>query len=97
MHITQGVAGEEVNTAHYRHHLDLAEGADARKSSMRELVQEPINTLSIATSVTVKQFVGVRRFQQRRKVIFRFITADPGKDRQQMQIVIPQHQTYVIA
>lgn len=22
MHITQGVAGEEVNTAHYRHHLD---------------------------------------------------------------------------
>ena len=29
MHITQGVAGEEVNTAHYRHHLDLAEGAEA--------------------------------------------------------------------
>lgn len=29
MHITQGVAGEEVNTAHYRHHLDLAEGTEA--------------------------------------------------------------------
>lgn len=29
MYITQGVAGEEVNTAHYRHHLDLAEGAEA--------------------------------------------------------------------
>ncbi|HFZ8996061.1 TPA: Fe-S cluster assembly protein SufD [Citrobacter freundii] len=29
MHITQGVEGEEVNTAHYRHHLELAEGAEA--------------------------------------------------------------------
>jgi Fe-S cluster assembly protein SufD len=29
MHITQGLEGEEVNTAHYRHHLDLAEGAEA--------------------------------------------------------------------
>ncbi|EPS6195211.1 Fe-S cluster assembly protein SufD [Shigella boydii] len=29
MYITQGVAGEEVNTAHYRHHLDLTEGAEA--------------------------------------------------------------------
>lgn len=29
MHITQGLAGDEVNTAHYRHHLELAEGADA--------------------------------------------------------------------
>ncbi|WP_216081539.1 Fe-S cluster assembly protein SufD [Citrobacter sp. MGH 55] len=29
MHITQGVSAEEVNTAHYRHHLDLAEGAEA--------------------------------------------------------------------
>ncbi|WP_312685978.1 Fe-S cluster assembly protein SufD [Kosakonia sp.] len=29
MHITQGVAGEEMNTAHYRHHLELAQGAEA--------------------------------------------------------------------
>lgn len=29
MHITQGLAGDEVNTAHYRHHFELAEGADA--------------------------------------------------------------------
>lgn len=29
MHITQGLAGDEVNTAHYRHHLELAEGAEA--------------------------------------------------------------------
>ena len=29
MHITQGLAGDEMNTAHYRHHLELAEGADA--------------------------------------------------------------------
>ncbi|POT57550.1 signal peptide peptidase SppA [Citrobacter amalonaticus] len=29
LHITQGVAGEEVNTAHYRHHLALEEGAEA--------------------------------------------------------------------
>ena len=29
MHITQGVEGDEINTAHYRHHLELAEGADA--------------------------------------------------------------------
>ena len=29
LHITQGLAGDEVNTAHYRHHLDLAEGAEA--------------------------------------------------------------------
>lgn len=29
IHITQGVDGDEVNTAHYRHHLDLGEGAEA--------------------------------------------------------------------
>ncbi|MCS2159258.1 Fe-S cluster assembly protein SufD [Scandinavium sp. H11S7] len=29
MHITQGVEGEEMNTAHYRHHLELAQGAEA--------------------------------------------------------------------
>jgi len=29
MHITQGLAGDEMNTAHYRHHIDLAEGAEA--------------------------------------------------------------------
>ncbi|ANR77626.1 FeS cluster assembly protein SufD [Kosakonia sacchari] len=29
MHITQGVAGDEMNTAHYRHHLELAQGAEA--------------------------------------------------------------------
>lgn len=29
MHITQGLEGEEINTAHYRHHLTLAEGAEA--------------------------------------------------------------------
>ncbi|SUG47998.1 cysteine desulfurase activator complex subunit SufD [Salmonella enterica subsp. arizonae] len=29
MHITQGVDGDELNTAHYRHHLSLAEGAEA--------------------------------------------------------------------
>lgn len=29
MHITQGVNGDEVNTAHYRHHLELEEGAEA--------------------------------------------------------------------
>ena len=29
MHITQGLAGDEINTAHYRHHLELAEGAEA--------------------------------------------------------------------
>ncbi|MDU6454028.1 MAG: SufD family Fe-S cluster assembly protein [Enterobacter hormaechei] len=29
MHITQGVEGDEINTAHYRHHLELAEGAEA--------------------------------------------------------------------
>ena len=27
MHITQGLDGDELNTAHYRHHLALAEGA----------------------------------------------------------------------
>ncbi|WP_336221972.1 Fe-S cluster assembly protein SufD [Citrobacter amalonaticus] len=29
MHITQGGSGDEVNTAHYRHHLELEEGAEA--------------------------------------------------------------------
>ncbi|QOV65955.1 Fe-S cluster assembly protein SufD [Kosakonia pseudosacchari] len=29
MHITQGLAGEEMNTAHYRHHLELGLGAEA--------------------------------------------------------------------
>jgi len=29
MHITQGLDGEEINTAHYRHHLELGEGAEA--------------------------------------------------------------------
>ncbi len=29
MHITRGVSGEEMNTAHYRHHIELAEGAEA--------------------------------------------------------------------
>ncbi|WP_437889057.1 Fe-S cluster assembly protein SufD [Phytobacter sp. V91] len=29
MYITQGVDGEEMNTAHYRHHISLAEGAEA--------------------------------------------------------------------
>jgi Fe-S cluster assembly protein SufD len=29
MHITQGLDGDEINTAHYRHHLELAEGAEA--------------------------------------------------------------------
>lgn len=29
MHLTQGVAGEEMNTSHYRHHLELAQGAEA--------------------------------------------------------------------
>lgn len=29
MHITQGLEGEEINTAHYRHHLELGEGAEA--------------------------------------------------------------------
>ncbi|WP_436872821.1 Fe-S cluster assembly protein SufD [Kosakonia sacchari] len=29
MHITQGLAGDEMNTAHYRHHLELAQGAEA--------------------------------------------------------------------
>lgn len=29
MHITQGLAGAEMNTAHYRHHLELAQGAEA--------------------------------------------------------------------
>ena len=30
MHITQGVEGDEINTAHYRHHLELAEGRRPR-------------------------------------------------------------------
>ncbi|WP_330982641.1 MULTISPECIES: Fe-S cluster assembly protein SufD [Enterobacterales] len=29
MHITQGLDGEEMNTAHYRHHLELETGAEA--------------------------------------------------------------------
>ena len=29
MHITQGLDGDEMNTVHYRHHLELAEGAEA--------------------------------------------------------------------
>ncbi|WHP29550.1 Fe-S cluster assembly protein SufD [Trabulsiella odontotermitis] len=29
MHLTQGLDGEGMNTAHYRHHLELAEGAEA--------------------------------------------------------------------
>lgn len=29
MHITQGAEGDEVNTAHYRHHLELEAGAEA--------------------------------------------------------------------
>jgi len=29
LHVTQGLAGEEINTAHYRHHLELAQGAEA--------------------------------------------------------------------
>jgi Fe-S cluster assembly protein SufD len=30
MHITQGLDGDEINTAHYRHHLELAEGPRRR-------------------------------------------------------------------
>lgn len=30
MHITQGAEGEVMNTAHYRHHLELAQGAEAK-------------------------------------------------------------------
>jgi Fe-S cluster assembly protein SufD len=30
MHITQGLDGDEINTAHYRHHLELAEGRRRR-------------------------------------------------------------------
>ncbi|HBX12153.1 MAG TPA: signal peptide peptidase SppA, partial [Leclercia adecarboxylata] len=29
LHITQGLEGDEINTAHYRHHLELGEGAEA--------------------------------------------------------------------
>ena len=29
MHVTHGVEGEELNTAHYRHHLELEQGAEA--------------------------------------------------------------------
>ncbi|MFK3704084.1 Fe-S cluster assembly protein SufD [Klebsiella sp. NPDC088457] len=29
MHVTRGLAGEEFNTAHYRHHLELESGAEA--------------------------------------------------------------------
>ena len=29
MHVTQGLTGEEMNTAHYRHHISLAQGAEA--------------------------------------------------------------------
>jgi Fe-S cluster assembly protein SufD len=29
MHVTRGLAGEEMNTAHYRHHLELESGAEA--------------------------------------------------------------------
>jgi Fe-S cluster assembly protein SufD len=29
MHITRGLAGDEINTAHYRHHLELESGAEA--------------------------------------------------------------------
>ncbi len=29
MHVTQGIQGDEMNTAHYRHHLELAQGAEA--------------------------------------------------------------------
>lgn len=49
MHITQGVAGEEVNTAHYRHHLDLAEGAEAILSALMMLVTSPAHG-SLSTS-----------------------------------------------
>ena len=29
MHVTQGIEGDELNTAHYRHHLELEQGAEA--------------------------------------------------------------------
>nr|CAB3503694.1 unnamed protein product [Digitaria exilis] len=34
MHITQGADGDEINTAHYRHHLELAEGAEATPGTL---------------------------------------------------------------
>lgn len=34
MHITQGLDGAEINTAHYRHHLELAEGRRPRSSNI---------------------------------------------------------------
>jgi Fe-S cluster assembly protein SufD len=33
MHITRGLDGDEINTAHYRHHLELESGARRRSSN----------------------------------------------------------------
>jgi hypothetical protein len=49
------------------------------------------------TAQPVEQLVGIRRFQQRFQAIFRLVAADPGEDRQQMQIVIAQHQAHAVA
>ena len=42
----------------------------------------------------IDQFVGVRRFQQRRDAIFGFVAANAGVNRQQVQIVVAQHHAH---
>ncbi|MNY64578.1 hypothetical protein D3C86_2017120 [compost metagenome] len=45
----------------------------------------------------VDQLVSIGSFKQRRNAIFGFIATDPGKNSQQMQIVIAQHQAHAVA
>jgi hypothetical protein len=45
----------------------------------------------------VDQVIGIRCLEQRGYPVFRLITADPGIDRQKMQIVVAQHHPYIVA
>jgi hypothetical protein len=49
------------------------------------------------TTQPVEQIVGVRRLKQRFQPIFGFIAANARKDRQQVQVMIAQHDANAIA
>lgn len=66
MHITQGVAGDDVNTAHYRHHLELAEGAEA--TLIEHFVS--LNTLKHFTGARVTMNVAANAHLQHIKLAF---------------------------
>lgn len=66
MHITRGVAGDDVNTAHYRHHLELAEGAEA--TLIEHFVS--LNTLKHFTGARVTMNVAANAHLQHIKLAF---------------------------